>query len=32
MRTVAKKAFDKLYKAYGGDLSKWISNSLTAGA
>lgn len=31
MRTVAKNAFDKLYKAYGGDLSKWISTYLTPG-
>ena len=31
MRIVAKKAFDKLYKAYGGDLSEWISTYLTAG-
>ena len=31
MRIVAKNAFDKLYKAYGGDLSKWISTYLTPG-
>ena len=31
MRKVAQKAFDKLYEAYGKDLSVWIRTYLTKG-